>query len=74
MTDETMKSRRQFLKSDDWKAFEALGTDQHRGVPAPALEKPAPPDARQIDLVPPSDFGIGRMPLIEAINKRRRVT
>lgn len=71
MTDETMKARRQFLKSDDWKAFEVLATDQHRGVPAPPLEKPAPPDVRQIDLVPPAGFAVGRMPLIEVINKRR---
>jgi len=71
MTDETMKARRQFLKSDDWKAFEVLATDQHRGVPAPPLEKPAPPDVRQIDLVPPASFAVGRMPLIEVINKRR---
>ena len=71
MTHETMKARRHFLKSDDWKAFEVLATDQHRGVPAPPLEKPAPPDVRQIDLVPPASFAVGRMPLIEVINKRR---
>lgn len=71
MTDETMKSRRQLLKSEDWKAFEALATDQHRGVPAPALEKPAPPEARQFDLVAPADFALGRMPLIEVIDRRR---
>lgn len=71
MTDETLKARRQFLKSDDWKAFEALATDQHRGVPAPPFEKPAPSEARLIDLVPDADFSVGRMPLIEVINKRR---
>ena len=71
MTDETMKVRRQFLKSDEWDTFEALGTDQHRGVPAPPIEKPAPPDAVQFDLVPPAQFTVGQMPLIEAINKRR---
>jgi len=71
MTDELMKIRRQFLKSDDWRAFGALATDQHRGVPAPPLEKPAPPDVQQIDLVPAADFAIGQMPLIEVIKKRR---
>ena len=71
MTDETMRVRRQFLKSDEWNTFEALGTDQHRGVPAPPIEKPAPPDAVEVDLISPAQFAVGQIPLIEAINRRR---
>jgi SagB-type dehydrogenase family enzyme len=71
MANENMSRRRQILKSAEWENFEALGTDQHLGVPAPPLEKPAPPGAPQFELVPPAEITVGQMPLIEAINKRR---
>jgi SagB-type dehydrogenase family enzyme len=66
-----MHARRQFLKSDEWDTFETLGTDQQRGVPPPRFEKPSPPNAPQFDLVSPSEFTSGTMPLLEVINKRR---
>ena len=66
-----MKELRAVLKSGDWPAWEQIATDQRRGLPPPPLEKPAPPDAARIDLVPPDRFTVGAMPLVEAIGKRR---
>jgi SagB-type dehydrogenase family enzyme len=71
MTTTDMHTLRQILKSQEWETFDTLGTDQQRGVAPPPLEKPAPPEAPQFDLVAPAQFTSGRMPLVEAIGKRR---
>lgn len=71
MTRSDMLLRRSFLKSDDWRTFGELGTDQQRGIPGPAVEKPAPPDAPQFELVPPAQFTVGKVPLAEVIAQRR---
>jgi SagB-type dehydrogenase family enzyme len=71
MTGADIKTQRQILRSEEWESFGSLGTDQQRGVPPPPITKPAPPDAPRIDLVPPAEFTSGRMPLLDAINKRR---
>lgn len=68
---EAMESYRQLLKSERWGEWEKAETDQRRGVPAPPLEKPCPPDAPQLDLVPPDRLTLGTMPLIEAVRRRR---
>jgi len=62
---------REFLKSTRWTEWEGMSTDQRRGVPAPPLEKPCPPEARGVELVAPSDLTVGAMPLIEAMRRRR---
>jgi SagB-type dehydrogenase family enzyme len=62
---------RQFLKADLWREWASLETDQRKGLPPPAVEKPIPPDAQLVDLVPPANFTIGQMPLIEALRRRR---
>ncbi len=66
-----MKQLREVLKSQEWQSFATMGTPQQRGVNPPPLEKPAPPDALLFDLVPPSQFTSGQMPLIQAIARRR---
>jgi SagB-type dehydrogenase family enzyme len=71
MTKPSILRRRNFLKSDDWSRFATLGTDQRRGLPGPPVELSAPEGAHQVDLIPPDAFTIGRMPLIEAIARRR---
>ena len=48
-----------------------LETDVKRGMPPPPSEKPCPVDATLIDLVPPQDLTIGRMPLFETIRRRK---
>lgn len=66
-----MRPLREVLKSQEWESFAAMGTPQQRGVEPPPLEKPAPPDAPQVALVPPAQFTSGQMPLVQAIAKRR---
>jgi len=68
---ELMETYRKFLKSDLWEEWRKLETDQRKGVPAPSPQKPYPEDARLIDLVAPRDLTVGKMPLIEAIKRRR---
>lgn len=67
----TIQEMRAFLKSEGWREWDLLERDQNQGVPAPALQKPFPQDGLRIDLVPPEQFQVGKMPLIEAIRSRR---
>jgi hypothetical protein len=62
--------QRSFLK-EYWAVWETLQTDQRRRLPTPPVEKPYPPDARLVDLVPLEKITLGRMPLIEAMKQRR---
>ena len=69
MTDHTIS--RAFLKADRWDEWAATETDQRLGLPAPPFEKPVPPDAVIVDLVPPEALTVGTMPLIQAMGRRR---
>ena len=62
---------RKFLKADLWGEWEHQETDQRKGIKPPVNQKPYPQDAVLIDLVSPDDLTLGKMPLIEAIRKRR---
>jgi SagB-type dehydrogenase family enzyme len=62
---------RGFLKSDMWEEWRGAETDQKKQVLPPPLQKPYPEDAKLVDLVPTTELTLGRMPLIEAIEKRR---
>lgn len=64
------KSKREFLKAYEWTQFDHITTDQQKGFPRPDLQKPFPPNAVLIDLVPPDQFTIGRIPTIEVIRDR----
>jgi SagB-type dehydrogenase family enzyme len=66
-----MESYRAFLKSDRWEEWRRHETDQRKGVPPPPPQKPIPDGVTPIDLVPPDQLTVGRMPLIEAIRLRR---
>jgi SagB-type dehydrogenase family enzyme len=66
-----METYRRVLKSDLWKEWEDLETDQKKKIPPPLPQKPYAKDARLIDLIPPQDLTVGQMPLIEAINCRK---
>lgn len=68
---EHLEIHREFLKSDRWEQWRKLQTDQKKGVPPPQSQKPYPEDAKLVSLVSPEEFTIGRMPLIEAIKRRR---
>ncbi len=69
MTDHT--TGRAFLKADRWNEWSATETDQRLGLPAPPFEKPVPPDAVLVDLVPPEALTVGTMPLMQAMGRRR---
>lgn len=68
---EPWKANRQFLKSQFGGPLQAVESDQRKGVPHPPLEKPYPPDATLIDLVPPEALTVGTTPLRDVINRRR---
>jgi len=68
---EDWKRYRKLLKSGRWEEWKRLDTDQRKGLPVPQQGKPYPEDAVLVDLVPPDELTVGRMPLIEAIGRRR---
>jgi SagB-type dehydrogenase family enzyme len=68
---ESMENYRKFLKSDRWEEWRKIETDQRKGVPAPPPQKSHPKGARLISLISPEDLTVGKMPLIEAIKRRR---
>lgn len=64
------KSKREFLKAYEWTQFDNIVSDQQKGLPRPALQKPVSPEATPIDLVPAENFTIGSKPTIEVIRER----
>ena len=66
-----MKYDRDLLKCDWWTRFDEITTDQQQNFPRPEVQKPAPPDAERIDLIPAHQFTVGNAPLISLIEKRR---
>ena len=68
---DSIQTYRQFLKSDAWEEWSKMETDQRKEMPPPPPQKPYPKDATLIDLVPPQDLTVGKMPLIEAIRQRK---
>ncbi len=66
-----MESQAQLLRQHQWDGTPPVETDQSKGLPQPPLQKPYPPDAKLIDLVPPDDLDLGAMPLAEVIGRRR---
>ncbi len=65
------RSLRRYIRADLWDEWGTLELDQKLGKPMPPLEKPYPKDAPLIDLIAPSDFTVGGMPLREAISRRQ---
>ena len=67
-----LKQLRGFLKDSIRKQVDFAQTDQSRGVPPPALEKPCAGDQKIIDLVGPEEWpGIPPFDLKTAITNRR---
>lgn len=64
---------RRFLRADDWEMWgdEKHESDQRKGLPRAAVEKPFPVDAQLIDLVAPEDISIGTMPIRDVIARRK---
>lgn len=68
---ERMKAGRKFLEAGPWAEWRKQDTDQRRKVAPPPLQKPYPEHAKLIDLAAPKDLAVGKMPLIDAINRRK---
>ena len=66
-----MPTYRKYLKNQTLPGMSDTETDQMKGLPPPPAQKPYPEDAKLIDLVHPDKFDIGKMPVIDAIKKRR---
>lgn len=66
-----MEEYRAFLKSDRWKEWDNLETDQRNEVSPQPLQKVCPDVTVLVDLVPYQELTIGDMPLIEAIGGRK---
>jgi nitroreductase len=58
---------RAFLKSDRWEEWRNGTNDQRDGVPVPALQKPAPTNARILPLPDPKADGLGQAPLVDVV-------
>lgn len=69
---EDYKLNRRFLKANwkDW-ADTGLKTDQQKGIPRPAPERPYDEGAVLVDLVAPEDLTVGDISLREVIAKRK---
>ena len=68
---DNMDKYRDFLKNHQWPAWRQIPRDEKQGVPAPPLQKPFLDEGALIDLVPPEQFSIGVLPLLDVINRRR---
>lgn len=62
---------REFLQGHLWEHWDKLETDQRKRLPPPAVEKPAPPAARLVDLDAPDRLNFGDISLLQAIQRRR---
>ncbi|MBM3789158.1 MAG: SagB/ThcOx family dehydrogenase [Acidobacteria bacterium] len=67
-----LRQYREFLKDSIRQRIDFSRTDQHRGLPAPPVEKPYSLDAVRVDLIRPGEWkGIGSLDLAAAIGRRR---
>ena len=67
----SMDTFRKLLKADRWDEWAGSETDQKKKAPPPSPQKSYPKEATLIDLITPQDLKIGRLPLIEAIGRRK---
>ena len=68
---ESREAGRKFLEAGPWAEWAIQDTDQRKKVPPPPLQKPYPATSKLIDLLAPNDLTVGRMSLLEAINRRK---
>lgn len=62
---------REFLKAYLWEEWDELETDQKNNVPHPKAQKAIPEDAPLINLIPPDEFAVGNLSVLDAIGRRR---
>jgi SagB-type dehydrogenase family enzyme len=66
-----MKENRIFLRSDGWKDFGKVETDQMKGEPRPFVQKPYPDEAALIDLIPIEEISLGGDSLKALVGSRK---
>ena len=66
-----MSNLHSFLKADLWQQWAQIETDQKKRKPAPPVQKPYPPNATLVDLIPPGEFKIPDVSVFDAIARRR---
>lgn len=70
--DDILTIYHQLLKGDEWSEdFSTWNTDQQQNKTRPEVQKPIPPGAITVDLIPPDEFKIGQTPAIDVIRSRR---
>jgi SagB-type dehydrogenase family enzyme len=67
----SIDKQRKFLKAALWTEWDELETDQKKKLPPLPMQKPYPEGATLVDLVAPADITVGRMPLLDVIERRR---
>ena len=65
------KSKRELLKAYEWAQFEQITTDQQMGLTRPDIQKPVPPGAQLLDLIPPDQFTVGETAVVDVIRDRK---
>jgi SagB-type dehydrogenase family enzyme len=72
MADDLIRQHREFLKDTLRKEYDFSKTDQHRGVPAPPIQKPFYPNAHRVPLPSPEEYegSIQGADLLSAIVRR----
>lgn len=66
-----MPGYRDFLKNQLSPGAPGFTSDQLKGLPMPPIEKTYPDAEKTVDLIPPQDFAIPSIVLVEALQKRR---
>ena len=56
-----------FLKAHWWYERDKVQTDKLKKIPSPPLQKPYSPDVQLIGLIPPENFNVKGVTILEAI-------
>ena len=66
-----IEKHRSFLKAHWWYERDKVQTDKLKKIPSPPLQKPYSPDVHLIGLIPPENFNVKGVTILEAIKNRK---
>ena len=66
-----VREARRFLKSPINSPADLMESDQDRGIAAPPIQKPCPPDPQLLDLVAPEELTLGGASLLSVLLNRK---
>ena len=68
-----MDSNRKFLQFFDSEDYEKVvpQSDEKKKIKPPLFQQPFPEDVKLIDLIPPDEFKIGKIPFLDLVNNRK---